>query len=497
MPSFPGPLEAERGVILSLKYQPLALSLAVALLATSSAMAQPLVINTDPLATDTTSGTPATGLGTSPTMRPGTTLQTNSLGSTTGLYGTTSTTPPGPNASTKDPDLILQGQNDRLRPGIYPAQPVPPAFAVPSNEPAQQAPLDWSVGLRGTYTNSNGNGTYVARALPRFTYTHAGTLTDTVISGSADIAKTAGPDWPGVTAAALGATSTIAIDSVTSVTAGAALGYSKDLPGSPGLASGVIIPPETITGALDLGATRQFGKFNVGLTGGLDRTIYGPTTRSDTGVTDNSSQNYWSASAGLRLGYQVTPIFEVFGQAQIQRDIFDNPSTTIADYPDATNRILRAGVDAKWNSIWAANASIGIGQRVFDAAALNEITAQLYSANITYTPNSTLRVTAGLETTLAPPGADTPGVARIENTLLADAQYTANSWLRLRASAGYTLSELVGAGEEKRLNLGAGADYLFNTHTSLNADYGFTARDSTTNGHTDTHQVSLGITVSR
>lgn len=386
--------------------------------------------------------------------------------------------------------------NARLRPGVYPAQPVPPEFAI-GPETGQSAPLDWSVGLRGTYLNSNGEGSFVTRLLPRFTYTLAGGIATITVDGSADIAKTGGQDLPTLAAGGLSISGSAPIDSVTTASASANIGLTQDLPGTAGLSPFIITPPQVFTGGGEVGVTRQFGQFNLGLGAGVQRTAYGPTKRSDTGVTDNSEQNYWAASANLRLGYQLTPILEVFGQGEVQRDIFDIPTASLGTYPNATNRSLRAGIAGKWNGIWSANASVGIGERIFDAATLGAIRAQLYGAEISYTPDPTIKLTAGLETALAPAGADNPGNARIQYTAFSNAQYTVNPWLRLRASANWSNSELVGTGTtERRLGLGAGADYVFNTHTSLNADYGYGTTDNA-NGNTQTHQVSLGVTISR
>ena len=391
-----------------------------------------------------------------------------------------------------DPTLA----NARLRPGVYPAQPVPPEFAV-GPETSESAPLDWSVGLRGTYLNSNGTGSFVTHVLPRFSYTHAGGIATIVVDGSADIAKTGGQNLPTLASGTLSISGSAPIDSVTTASASANIGLTQDLPGTAGLSPAIITPPQVFTGGAEVGVTRQFGRFNLGLGAGVQRTSYGPTNRTDTGLTDNSEQNYWAATANLRLGYQITPILEVFGEGEVQRDMFDMPTASLGTYPNATNRSLRAGVAGQWNNIWSANASIGIGERIFDEATLGAIRAQLYGAEISYTPDSTVTVTAGLETALAPAGADNPGNARIQYTASTNAQYTVNTWLRLRASANWSQSELVGTGTtERRLGLGAGADYVFNAHTSLNADYGYGNTDNS-NGNTQTHQVSLGVTIAR
>lgn len=384
--------------------------------------------------------------------------------------------------------------NARLRPGVYPAQPVPPAFAVAPDTP-DNAPLDWSVGLRGTYLNSNGTGSFVTHLLPRFSYTHAGGIATFTLDGSADIAKSGGQDLPVLTSGGLAISGAAPIDSVTSVSGSVNIGLSQDLPGAPGLSPLIVTPPQVFTGGAKVGVTREFGKVNLGLGAGVQRTAYGPTNRTDTGLTDNAEQNYWSGSANLRLGYQITPILEVFGQGEVQRDIFDLPTASLGTYPNATNRSLRAGVAGHWNSIWSASASVGLGERIFDDTSLGAIRAQLYGAEIRYTPDPTVALSAGLETALAPAGADNAGNARIQYTAFADAQYTVNTWLRLRASADWSQSELVGTGTtERRLGLGAGADYAFSAHTSLNADYGFGNTDNA-NGNTQSHQISVGVTI--
>lgn len=387
--------------------------------------------------------------------------------------------------------------NERLRPGIYPAAPVPADFAVPPEPGHPPFDIDWSVGLRGTLTHSAGADSFVTTLNPAFTATHAGVRTDLVLDGSAEIARPGGGELS-VTALGLGVSGTYALDGETTLSGNAGIGLSQDLPGTPGLNPVIVEPPAIATGTLGLGIDRSFGLFNLGAGASAVRTVYGTTTRTDTGITDNSDQNLWSTEASLRLGYQVTPIFEVFGQGTIGRDIFDLPSATLLVRPDATERALRAGITGKWNGILEASASIGVGQRDFDAASLGDITTQLYDASLTFTPDPTLSLTAGLSSAIAPPGADATGTARIEHTATAKLDYTVNSWLRLRASADWGISELVGSAEtETRYGLGAGADYKVNAHTALSADYGYGHRNNSATGLLDTHTVSLGITVRR
>lgn len=387
--------------------------------------------------------------------------------------------------------------NERLRPGVYPAAPVPQGFAVPVEPGHPPFEIDWSIGLRGTYTHATDAETFVTRVTPQFSATHDGSLADLVLAGSAELAKPSGQDDVTITNMRLGLSVTMAIDRVTTLSGTAAIGLSKDLPGSPNLQQQVITPPEIVTGTLGLGLDRQFGLFNVGVDVGADRSLYGPTTRRDTGVTDNSAQNRWRLTGDLRVGYQMTPIFEVFTQSGVARDIFDRQGNSGLS-SNATNRTLRAGISGSWSNILTASVSAGVGQRVFDAESLGEVTTQLYGASVSFTPDPTWRMTGSLETTMDPPGPDASGTARIQHRALANIDYTVNSWLRLRATADWSHSQLIGSAEtEKRFGLGAGADYTVNAHTALTADYGFGRRDNSTTGQSDSHQVSLGITLAR
>ncbi|MBJ3786650.1 outer membrane beta-barrel protein [Devosia sediminis] len=381
--------------------------------------------------------------------------------------------------------------NDRLTPGIYPSAPMPEGFSVPSEPSHPPVEIDWSVGLKGSYTASSAGNAFVTTLKPAFTATHQGVRTDLVLDGSAELARA--PDGSFVVdALSLKLDGTTMLGSDTTVSGTAGLRLTQDLPGLPGANPLVSVPPQVLTGTLGGGLDRQFGRFNVGLKGNLERTLYGPTTRRDTGLTDNGQQNVWEGDGTLRLGFAATPIIEVFGEAGLGRDWFDQRGA------DATSRSLRAGIAGQWNGIWSASASFGVGQHDFDNAGLTDITTQLYDASITYSPDSTVSLTAALATAITPTGADTGGTAKVAHTASADASYTINSWLRLRASADWGHARIEGSGEtETSHGLGAGADYRFNSRATLSADYGYVHRDNSLSGTFDSHTVSLGLTVRR
>lgn len=387
--------------------------------------------------------------------------------------------------------------NERLLPGIYPASPV-----LESGEWLREPydpffDVDWSVALRGTYTKSTAGERFDVLLIPQVGLEHIGSRSAINAGAAAEIARgTEGKiELRGLR---LGLDAGYALDSVTRVTLGGDLSLTQDVAGTPGVASNIAIAPQTIAGSVDGAVTRDFGRFNVSLTGAAERILYGPTTLNDASVVDNADQNRWSLDAGLRVGYQATPIFEVFGVAGVGRDIFDQPSQALLVRTDATDATLEAGVTGQWNEILGATVSTGVALRRFDAASLGEVTAQLYDASITFTPDPTWRMTAGFATTVAPPGPNAGGATRINYALDAELAYTVNSWLALRAEAAWNSARFVGsAATETGYGLGAGADYMVNAHTALTADYGYAHAQSTSDGAKDSHSVSVGITLRR
>lgn len=398
-------------------------------------------------------------------------------------------------ASDHDPGDGSGTDNERLLPGLYPAQPV---LSDSSGEPFDPFfDVDWSVALRGSYTRSSSGERFDTRLVPSVSLEHLGSRSAVKFTGGAEVVRPL--DGPiDVTALRLELSTGYALDSVTRLTAIGNLSVTQAVAGTPGLASNIAIAPQTLTGGMELGATRDFGRFNVGVTGAVQRSVYGPTTLTDASVTDNGEQNLWSLDAGLRVGFHATPIFEVFGRAGIGRDLFDQPSAALLTKADATTATLEGGVTGRWNEVLEATASTGVALRRFDDSSLGEVSAQLYGAEVNFTPDPTWRFTAGFATRVEPPGPNAGGTTRIGYAANAEVGYTVNSWLALRAMAEWNHARFTGnANTETGHGWGAGADYSVNAHTSVTADYGYDYSESTANGTQDAHQVTVGITVSR
>lgn len=388
--------------------------------------------------------------------------------------------------------------NERLLPDVYPIDPVLTDGRGLAEPYDPFFDVDWSVALRGSYTKATGGERFDVRLVPSVGFEHIGTRSAINLDASAELTRPSEGGNITLGALRLGLQGGYALDSVTRVTASGNLGLTQPSPGTLGLASTIANPAQTTNGAAELGITRQFGKFNVGLSGGAERNVYGATTLTNGSITNNSEQNFWSLDSALRVGFQATPIFEVFGVAGLGRDVFDLPSSVLLVRPDATDTTLKGGVTGRWNGILEATGSVGVGLRRFDETSLGEVVTQLYDAQVSFRPDPTWRLSAGFATQVAPPGPNAGGTARVNYTANAEIGYTVNSWLALRALANWNAAQFTASPDtETGYGFGAGADYMVNAHTAVTADYGFERADSSANGEQQAHRVTLGITLSR
>lgn len=389
------------------------------------------------------------------------------------------------------PAVLAGGSLDseRLLPDIYPEAPDEPYHPF--------FDADWSIALRGSYTRTQDGDRFDTRLAPRISLDHAGARSSLNVHGDAELTRPNSDGQISVTGLRLGLQAGYDLDGDTRLTGAGNLSVTQALAGTPGVASDIAIPRRDISGGAELGITRRFGKFNVGVTGAINRNVYGPTTYYSGAIRDNSDQDYTAYTAGLRVGYQMTPIFEVFAQGDVGRDVFDRASFG-GPRMDATDMNLRAGVTGRWNSVLEATVSTGWGLRRFDTARLGEVSGQLYDAQIRYTPDPTWRFGTGFTTRMVPTDSLDLGTTRTDYTATLSAERTVNSWLALRAMVDWNAARFSGSADtETGHGWGVGADYKLSAHTALTADYDYDYSDSTRNGTQTAHRVTMGVTLSR
>ena len=391
--------------------------------------------------------------------------------------------PQGEGSGANNPDLVDGGGCENC------------TYAAPPHE--WDAPFfdaDWSLSLRGAYVIDEEGEHFEALAVPRVTLRHDTLRGGYALEAEAELVKTS-LEQHRLSALRLRIEGDYALDEVTGLSGELELELTQDSPGVPG---GPAAEPVVMAGTAGVAAERRFGRFVVGLRGDAGRTVYGPTRLADDSEEDNSAQNNWTVGGALRLGYEVTPLLTAFVDGSVGYQRYDQPSQVYLVALDATDYELRAGLAANWHDILEAEASVGVGLRRFAEPALGEVTTTLYDASLTYRPDETVTLTAALSTSVGAPGPESGGTARVEYEATGSASYQVNPWLRLRASASWEQSRLVGIdGSESGYSLGSGLDYLLNEHTTLTADYDFSHERTDTTAGEDEQRVTLGVTLSR
>ncbi len=356
--------------------------------------------------------------------------------------------------------------------------------------------VDWSVGLRGAYQTGSGGAHSEILVTPEVSLTHKGVTDELTLRAGAALAADGFTSYRPEDAH-VGAYGKFNIDALTTLDGSVNLSLKRLPPYDSSLPANTATAPLEVTGTAAGSATRKFGQFD--LTGRLEgeRFLRGETTLTDASTIDNSSDSYWSGLAGLRLGYELTPLLSVFVDASEAAKKFDAPSPSVLAYLDGRTTTLRAGVSYTQNSVLSMEASVGRAWIDYVDPGLTDAPSWVYDASLTFAPDETVSLNGALSTTLGPSD-DTPGDTDVTYALTGSASYKVNPWITLRGSGSWDQVLTLGTGDVGTgYSFGAGMDFASSKHAEWSADYLF-AHDYTPPGPaTDTQTVTVGVKIKR
>jgi hypothetical protein len=354
-------------------------------------------------------------------------------------------------------------------------------------------PLDWNVSLRGQYTVDGTGGHYKTIVAPEATLSLGGPTGNNAFSAggeiSVDSTGTAAIDELHATAH-----SEDAFDEDTSLTQDLDLTLEQLLPTDSTLPVGTTVAPLEFTGKAQAGVRREFEPFYVTGTGSVTRFIEGPSTVGGSSV-DNTSKSYWLANAGLRLGYEITPLMSVFVDGQQNYQKFDAPDPTISTYLDGATTTLQAGVAVKNENYFSAEASAGWAWHNYTDGALTDRGAWVYNANIDFSPDDALNLGGSVNTIIAP-STLVPGDTDVQTAVAANVGVKVGEGVKLRGSADWSQTNTVGTGQiSNGYSVGTGLDFSPSAQTVWSADYLVKHSFVPPGPATDSQAVTLGIKV--
>jgi hypothetical protein len=217
-----------------------------------------------------------------------------------------------------------------------------------------------------------------------------------------------------------------------------AFGYSlvPESPSSPGFIAGTVGEPltQSITGSL--GLDKQVGKLRLGLTGNVERSIYGDAELAGGGTVSQHDRDSTLVSATLRTGYEISPALVPFVEGEIGRRYYDL-TTDSAGYDRSADRVgIRAGVALDFGDKLRGELSAGYIREKADDSRLPAIEGPSVAAALNWSPVRGTTVALNGSTTVE--GATDPGES---GSLL----YSANLSVERQMRANLTGTASLGA----------------------------------------------------
>jgi hypothetical protein len=385
---------------------------------------------------------------------------------------------------------------------VQPPQPaidlLPTGAIISPETPGDDAVTgDWSVSLKGSSTWDGRGQRYKIIVGPRGELVFHRVRGDLRLAAGLDLSYT-----PGGSVTVDGGSGAIEFNHALArdLTLKAAL----TLDGSREAINAVTSPSDAAIGALsvlggaDVEVERRMGRMAVALGASVSREYVGDTGLVDGTFRSNAASSWLGFGLSARAGYQLTPILSVYLEGKADRAYYDAIATGTGARADNWTYQGTLGLAGKWSNGLEAELYGGYGVTQYDSGLLTSGGGYVVGGSLSYPVLHRGKVTASLDTSLTPTDSVAGASTKIAYAATLGGSYLVSDWLTLRSALGGNWSVYPGSASytETGLSANAGLDWAFGTHTALTADYTLGA-DWTPSASGLTHQISVGLTVSR
>lgn len=369
--------------------------------------------------------------------------------------------------------------------------------AVEQILPTPATVYDYSLELKGAFQNDHNGERFEIIATPSVSVSHKNRNAQYNLGTSASLSKQLDGEFR-LFDGNIDFGSNYILDRDTNASLSANLAATQASPNDPSLDSTIAIAPITVSGSADGVISRQFDRLTGELRTSIARTVFGES-QLNTGIwQDNSVGNNTNLGAGLRLGYELTPIISIYVDSSYNRTNYDNDSLILAANQSNNYYQIGAGLSGSWRDVITAQAYIGYSFLQYDNAMLTDAHGTLFNASLGYISVTGVDFNANFSKTISAADPTIGASTRIEYTTSASASYQINDWLTARATIGAGWAHYIGIADiERSYNVGVGADYKINRQASLSADYSKNSLQTTALGNRQSDRFEVGITFSR
>ncbi|WP_187968197.1 outer membrane beta-barrel protein [Aquibium microcysteis] len=273
---------------------------------------------------------------------------------------------------------------------------------------------------------------------------------------------------------------------------------------APEAASSPIVLPATDSKPLNhemsasLGVERSFGRARLGLTGAVEREIYSDFEGLCCGTVSQEDRNFTLSTIALRGGYEVSPAFTPFIEAEIGRRSYDLQQDTSGYRRSADRFALTGGTEIDLGEKVQGEVSVGWLRESFDDDRLVPVSALLLDGTLSWSPmrGTTVRVTGGTSVEGSTTAADSGSVlytSRVE--LLRESRPN----LTLGLLGGISFRDYVNSSDtETTLSAEVNATWWMNRFAGVNGRIRHERLDSTRpNRDYDESSIYLGLKLQR
>jgi hypothetical protein len=218
----------------------------------------------------------------------------------------------------------------------------------------------------------------------------------------------------------------------------------------------------------NLGIEQDFNRFNVALSGDVDRRDYDEEDQAD--------RDRILYGGRLRTGYFISPRINTFVQGGFRREERDTGAGDPPIKRDNNVYDARVGTAIDITGLLFGEVSVGWALQEFDESELDSENSFVYGAGLTWNPTqlTSLRLDAG--------GGFEPsdvGASNIQNRVALRVDHELLRNVLIGGHVAYRRDDFQDTGRvDNRFDVGPDITYLLNRYLSVGAGYTFTSRDS-------------------
>ena len=214
------------------------------------------------------------------------------------------------------------------------------------------------------------------------------------------------------------------------------MSISTDNPGSPNLQAGIAKLPVFATFGGSGGVTHQFNRFELGVKGDVERTVYQNSTLTDGTIASNADQNYNQYTGTLRGGYELMPGVKPFVEVSTDSRVHDLATDVNGFQRDSTGLIGKIGSTFDLTARLTGEIAVGYKRRNYVDPRFDTLDAPIGNASLIWT--ATALTTVKLSATSVVNEFTIPGVSGVlSRDVGLQIDHSLRRWLIATAKFGF------------------------------------------------------------